>query len=109
MFVSQQHTIARCLRWLIVLLLIDRIDNCQIWKASDCPSPPTADDEEIVHTTMFMFISSIQLFIVMLSSLNTISIHASNCFNFAIKESDMPNVLTNVCNVAILKVNIRAH
>ena len=31
-----------------VCFLSSSIDACNIWKASDCPAPPTADDEEIV-------------------------------------------------------------
>lgn len=42
-----------------VCLLLSSIDACNIWKASDCPAPPTADDEEIVRDRSFFFCSPI--------------------------------------------------
>jgi hypothetical protein len=33
---------------LVVFFLISLTNSCNIWKASECPQPPTADDEEIV-------------------------------------------------------------
>jgi len=33
---------------LLVVFLISFVNSCNIWKASECPQPPTADDEEIV-------------------------------------------------------------
>jgi hypothetical protein len=33
---------------LVVVFLISLANSCNIWKASECPQPPTADDEEIV-------------------------------------------------------------
>ena len=32
----------------IFFFLISLTNSCNIWKASECPQPPTADDEEIV-------------------------------------------------------------
>jgi hypothetical protein len=34
--------------YLLYFFLITLTNSCNIWKASDCPQPPTADDEEIV-------------------------------------------------------------
>jgi hypothetical protein len=34
--------------YLLYMFLITLTNSCNIWKASDCPQPPTADDEEIV-------------------------------------------------------------
>jgi hypothetical protein len=34
--------------YLLYFFLITSTNACNIWKASDCPQPPTADDEEIV-------------------------------------------------------------
>ena len=33
---------------IIFVYLISLTNTCNIWKASECPKPPTADDEEIV-------------------------------------------------------------
>ena len=41
MFFTKHH-------YLLGILLINLTNACNIWKASDCPQPPTADDEEIV-------------------------------------------------------------
>ena len=41
----------RYLSLLLVILLFSLIplaNSCNIWKASECPQPPTADDEDIV-------------------------------------------------------------
>jgi hypothetical protein len=34
--------------FLLGIFFISLASACNIWKASDCPQPPTADDEEIV-------------------------------------------------------------
>lgn len=33
----------------LIVLFGTLVNCCNIWKASDCPTPPTADDEEIVR------------------------------------------------------------
>lgn len=40
--------------YLLVLFLSTGF-ACNIWKASDCPTPPTADDEEIVRELIQLF------------------------------------------------------
>ncbi len=54
MFFVKQH-------YLLCILLINLINACNIWKASDCPQPPTADDEEIVEDLFFF---SIDFFLI---------------------------------------------
>lgn len=77
--------------------IISAIDGCNIWKASDCPQPPTADDEEIVSDFTFdLKFQKKNLF-----SLNTIFTHVNNFFNFVIKEKNTQNVSTNDFNVVI--------
>jgi hypothetical protein len=46
MFFTKHH-------YLLCILLINLSNACNIWKASDCPQPPTADDEEIVDDLLF--------------------------------------------------------
>jgi hypothetical protein len=41
--------------YLLCILLLNLANACNIWKASDCPQPPTADDEEIVGE-IFLFL-----------------------------------------------------
>ena len=50
LFSLQQQQQQQCQLWLAVVLMFGLANACNIWKASDCPKPPTADDEEIVRT-----------------------------------------------------------
>lgn len=34
---------------LVISFFLSITNCCNIWKASECPQPPTADDEEIVN------------------------------------------------------------
>jgi len=46
MFVTKHS----CFLWFYLFILTNA---CNIWKASDCPKPPSADDEEIVNPICF--------------------------------------------------------
>jgi hypothetical protein len=65
MFLTRHHYRVLLVVFL-AFILITIIDGCNIWKASDCPQPPTADDEEIVgyiHTFLHfvcLFVSNEQ-------------------------------------------------
>lgn len=50
MFVTKHHL------YLLYTILINLTNACNIWKASDCPQPPSADDEEIVGFLFLLFI-----------------------------------------------------
>ena len=47
MLVVKHHQLF-ILLYVFFVCLFTSIEACNIWKASDCPQPPTADDEEIV-------------------------------------------------------------
>jgi hypothetical protein len=91
LFTKTHHLFILLYLWLF--FLISLTNACNIWKASDCPQPPTADDEEIV---LYLLDFSFGFFIYWIYfSLNMIYIHVNNFFNFVIKEKNMWNVLIN--------------
>ena len=103
MFLTRHHY--RFVRSAFLLsFLLTTIDSCNIWKASDCPQPPTADDEEIVGDQSLLLLRLLRL----PSSSNTISTPANNSFNSAIKERSMPNAWINDCSAVIWRANTPA-
>jgi hypothetical protein len=43
-----RHHYLFILLYIFFFFFLTLTNSCNIWKASDCPQPPTADDEEIV-------------------------------------------------------------
>ncbi|CAF0861772.1 unnamed protein product [Rotaria sp. Silwood1] len=48
-----KHHYLLLLLYIFLFFLITLTNTCNIWKASDCPQPPTADDEEIFKYDLY--------------------------------------------------------
>lgn len=61
MLLTKHHYLSILLT-LLYLSLIQLTYSCNIWKASECPQPPTADDEDIVGYSFIVLLIDFVLF-----------------------------------------------